>query len=128
AWRYRDYVIRSINADKPFNQFMREQLAGDEMVAGDPENAAQQDALIATGYLRMGPWDNSAGQFAEQEKVRQQWMADLVETTGGAMLGLTMSCCKCHDHKTDPLSQEDFYRLRAFFEPLKFRDDLALDF
>src|SRR5437763_7634588 len=77
--------------------------------------------------MRLGPWDNSAGNFGEQEKVRQQLMNDVVETTGAAMLGLSMSCCRCHDHKSDPLSQEDFYRMKAFFEPLKFRDDLALD-
>src|SRR5207244_3421320 len=58
---------------------------------------------------------------------RQQWMFDLVETTGAAFLGLSMSCCRCHDHKVDPLSQEDYYRFKAFFEPLKFKDDLALN-
>lgn len=127
AWRFRDYVIRAFNQDKPYDRFIREQLAGDELVAGEPENIEQQDALIATGYLRMGPWDNSAGQFLEAEKTRQQWMYDLVETTGAAFLGLSMSCCRCHDHKIDPLSQEDYYRFKAFFEPLKFKDDLALN-
>ena len=127
AWRFRDYVIRSMNADKPFDRFVREQLAGDEMFDGPPRNAAEQDCLIATGYLRLGPHDNSAGQFREASRVRNQWMTDLVETTGAAFLGLTMACCRCHDHKYDPLSQSDHYRLRAFFEPLKFRDDLPLD-
>jgi hypothetical protein len=83
--------------------------------------------LVATGYLRLGPWDNSAGGFGEQERVRQQMLNDLVETTGAAFLGLSMSCCRCHDHKTDPLSQADYYRMRAFFEPVKFREDIALD-
>ena len=127
AWRFRDYVIRSLNADKPFDRFIREQLAGDEMFDGPPRTQEQQDCLIATGYLRVGPHDNSAAQFGEAPKVRQQLMADLVETTGAAFLGLTMSCCRCHDHKYDPLSQADHYRLRAFFEPVKFRDDLPLD-
>jgi cytochrome c553 len=127
AWRFRDYVIRSLNADKPFDRFVREQLAGDEMIAGEPQNEAERDALIATGYLRLGPQDNSAGAFGEAGKVRQQWMADLVETTGSAFLGVTMSCCRCHDHKYDPISQADHYRLRAFFEPLKAADEMAID-
>lgn len=127
AWRFRDYVIRSFNADKPFDRFVREQLAGDELIAGEPQNEADRDALIATGFLRLGPQDNSAAQFGESGKVRQQWMADLVETTGSAFLGMTMSCCRCHDHKYDPISQADHYRLRAFFEPLKAADDLSID-
>jgi hypothetical protein len=127
AWRFRDYVIRSFNADKPFDRFVREQLAGDEMIAGEPQNEAERDALLATGFLRLGPQDNSAAAFGESNKVRQQWMADLVETTGAAFLGVTMACCRCHDHKYDPLSQADHYRLRAFFEPLKAADDVPID-
>lgn len=127
AWRFRDYIIRSFNSDKPFNQFIREQLAGDELLDGAPKNEAEQDALIATGYLRMGPQDNSAGAFNEQDRSRAELLADLTETTSSAFLGLTMSCCRCHDHKYDPLSQADHYRMRAFFEPVKFADDLPLD-
>jgi hypothetical protein len=127
AWRYRDYVIRSLHADKPLDRFLREQLAGDEMVNGAPRDAAEQDCLIATGYLRIGPWDNSSKLFNEEHKTRAAWMADLTETTATAFLGLTMSCCRCHDHKTEPLSQADHYRLRAFFEGTKFADDLPLD-
>ena len=127
AWRFRDYVIRSLNADKPFDQFIREQLAGDELVEGAPRNVAEQDALIATGYLRLGPHDNSAPAFNEQDRSRAELLADLTETTAGAFLGLTMSCCRCHDHKYDPLSQADHFRLRAFFEPVKFADDRPLD-
>ena len=127
AWRFRDYVIRSFNNDKPFNQFIREQLAGDELLNGPPRDAIEQDYLIATGYLRLGPHDNSAPSFNEQDRSRAELMADLVETTGSAFLGLTMSCCRCHDHKYDPLSQADHFRLRAFFEPVKFADDVALD-
>ncbi len=127
AWRFRDYVIRAFNADKPFDQFIREQLAGDELLAGQPRDAAEQDCLIATGYLRLGPQDNSAGAFNEQDRSRAELMADLVETTSAAFLGLTMSCCRCHDHKYDPLSQADHFRMRAFFEPVKFTDDLPLD-
>jgi len=127
AWRFRDYVIRSFNSDKPFDQFIREQLAGDELFDGPPKTFAEQDALIATGYLRLGPQDNSAGAFNEQDRARAEWMTDLTETTGAAFLGLTMSCCRCHDHKYDPLSQADHYRLRAFFDPLKYADDTPLD-
>jgi hypothetical protein len=127
AWRFRDYVIRSMHAGKPLDRFVREQLAGDEMVAGAPKDAAEQDCLIATGYLRIGPWDNSSKLFNEEHKTRAAWLADLTETTAGAFLGLTMSCCRCHDHKTEPLAQVDHYRLRAFFEGVKFADDLPLD-
>ncbi len=127
AWRFRDYVIRAFNADKPFDQFIREQLAGDELLAGPPRTVAEQDCLIATGYLRLGPQDNSAGAFNEQDRSRAELMADLVETTSAAFLGLTMACCRCHDHKYDPLSQADHFRMRAFFEPVKFTDDLPLD-
>ncbi len=127
AWRFRDYVIRSFNADKPFDQLIREELAGDELFDGAPTNEKQQDCLIATGYLRMGPQDNSAGAFNEQDRSRAELMADLTETTASAFLGLTMSCNRCHDHKYDPLSQADHYRMRAFFEPVKFADDVPLD-
>ena len=127
AWRFRDYVIRSFNADKPFDQFVREQLAGDELLDGPPRNAAEQDDLIATGYLRLGPHDSAAPLFNEQDRSRAELMSDLVETTSSAFLGLTMGCCRCHDHKYDPLSQADHYRMRAFFEAVKFADDLPTD-
>jgi hypothetical protein len=127
AWRFRDYVVRSFNADKPLDQFIREQLAGDELLAGPPRTEAEQDLLVATGYLRLGPQDNSAPLFNEQSRARSEWLADLTETTGSAFLGVTLSCCRCHDHKFDPISQADHFRLRAFFEPLKHGDDLALD-
>ena len=127
AWRYRDYVIRAFNADKPFDRFILEQLAGDELLEGPPRDVSEQDALIATGYLRLGPHDNAAGLFNEQDRSRAELMADLTETTSSAFLGLTMSCCRCHDHKFDPLLQADHFRLRAFFEGVKFADDLPLD-
>ena len=103
AWKYRDYVVRSFNADKPFDQFVREQLAGDELVHGAPQNAEDADALIATGYLRLGQWDSTAAIFQEEDRLRAEQMADLTNTTASAFLGLTMSCCQCHDHKYDPL-------------------------
>lgn len=105
--------MRSFNDDKPFDQFIREQLAGDELL-GSAQHATEQDLLIATGYLRLGPQDNSAPLFDEQSRARAEWMADLTETTGSAFLGITLSCCRCHDHKFDPISQADHFRLRAF--------------
>lgn len=127
AWRFRDYVIRSFNADKPFDQFVLEQLAGDEIAADPPQTISDQDALIATGYLRLGPHDNAAPLFNEQARSRAELEADLAETTASAFLAMTMTCCRCHDHKTDPLSHEDHYRLRAFFAKVEFADDKPLD-
>ncbi len=127
AWRYRDYVVRAFQQDKPFDRFIREQLAGDEMVEGAPQNEAERDRLIATGYLRMGPQDNSAKLFGEEHRARAAIEADLAETTATAWLGMTLRCCRCHDHKTDPLTHEDHYRLRAFFAGVKLRDDLPID-
>ncbi len=126
AWRYRDYVIQSFNEDKPYNEFIREQLAGDEL-APQPlgERGAQQ--LIATGFLRLGPCDSTAPLFVEDGKGRDYLMADLVSTTGSAFLGLTLACCQCHDHKYDPLLQADHFRLRAFFAAVKHSDDLSID-
>jgi mono/diheme cytochrome c family protein len=127
AWRYRDYVVRSLNADKRFDLFIREQLAGDELFDGPPTTTQQQDCLIATSYLRLGPHDNAAKLFNEQDRSRAELLADVTETTAGAFLGLTFTCCRCHDHKYDPLSQADHYRLRAFFAAMQFADDLPLD-
>ena len=126
AWKYRDYVVRSFNADKPFDQFVREQLAGDELVPGAPQNAEDADALIATGYLRLGQWDSTAAIFQEEDRLRAEQMADLTNTTASAFLGLTMSCCQCHDHKYDPLTQADHFRLRAFFAGVTPKDDLSI--
>jgi Protein of unknown function (DUF1553)/Protein of unknown function (DUF1549)/Planctomycete cytochrome C len=127
AWMYRDYVVRALNNDEPFDRFVEKQLAGDELQEGPPRNRDEQDQLIATGYLRLGPRDNAAGLFNEQDRARAELMADLTETTASAMLGLTMSCCRCHDHKTDPLSHADHYRLRAFFATSHYTDDVAID-
>lgn len=126
AWQYRDYVIRSFNQDKPFDQFIHEQLAGDELVDGVPKNSAEADMLIATGFLRLGQWDSTASIFQEEPRLRAEMMADLTNTTASAFLGLTMSCCQCHDHKYDPLSQADHFRLRAFFAGVTSRDDLPI--
>ncbi|MDA1016573.1 MAG: DUF1553 domain-containing protein [Planctomycetota bacterium] len=126
-WMYRDYVVRAFNSDKPFDHFIREQLAGDEIVNGLPQTSAEADALIATGYLRLGQWDSTASIFQEEDRLRAEMMADLTNTTASAFLGLTMSCCQCHDHKYDPLSQADHYRLRAFFAGITPQDDLVVE-
>lgn len=125
-WKYRDYVIRALNSDKPFDQFVREQVAGDELVQGQAKTAAQTDMLIATGFLRLGQWDSTASIFQEEERLLAEVQADLTNTTASAFLGLTMSCCQCHDHKYDPLTQADHYRMRAFFASMVPRDDLVI--
>ena len=127
AWKYRDYTVRAFNADKPFDRFVLEQLAGDELVSGPPSTPAEADALIATGYLQLGQWDSTAAIFQEADRLRSDEQADLTNTTAAAFLGLTMSCCQCHDHKYDPLSQADHYRLRAFFAGVQRRDDLVIE-
>ena len=106
AWRYRDYVIRSLNADKPYDRFIREQLAGDELPDRDIES------IIATGYYRLGIWDDEP---SDREQARFDSLDDLVATTGQVFLGLTVDCARCHDHKLDPIPQKDYYRLLAFF-------------
>ncbi|MCF7963803.1 MAG: PSD1 and planctomycete cytochrome C domain-containing protein [Pirellula sp.] len=127
AWRYRDYVVRALNRDMPYDQFIEQQLAGDELLDGPPKNIEEQDSLIATGYLRLGPQDNAAALFNEQDRARAELLSDLTETTANAMLGLTMSCCRCHDHKTDPLSHADHYRMRAFFAASQHADKVPVD-
>lgn len=127
AWRYRDYVVRAFQQDKPFDRFVMEQLAGDEIVGGPPASSEDADALIATGYLQLGQWDSTASIFQESDRLRAEEQADLTNTTAAAFLGLTISCCQCHDHKYDPLLQADHYRLRAFFAGVERRDDLVID-
>jgi hypothetical protein len=106
AWRYRDYVIRSFNQDKPYDQFIREQLAGDELPNPDI------DSIIATGYYRLGIWDDEP---TDRDQARYDGLDDIVATTGQVFLGLTLDCARCHDHKIDPIPQKDYYRLLAFF-------------
>ena len=119
AYRYRDYVIRSFNADLPYDRFVRQQLAGDEL---EPDNP---DAIIATGFNRLWPDEYNA---ANLEQRRQEILDDVTDTTGLAFLGMTFGCARCHDHKFDPIPQTDYYRLQAFFAPMRPRDDVpALD-
>ncbi|MCE9560752.1 MAG: PSD1 and planctomycete cytochrome C domain-containing protein [Planctomycetes bacterium] len=118
AWKYRDYVIRSFNADKPFDRFIREQLAGDELVKPPYAelSAADLDAVVATGFLRMAP-DGSGVASADQKLARNQVLTETVKITASAFLGMTVGCAQCHNHRYDPIPQTDFYRLRAAFEP-----------
>ncbi|MBI3408293.1 MAG: PSD1 domain-containing protein [Planctomycetes bacterium] len=118
AWRYRDYVIRAFNADKPYARFLLEQLAGDELA--DYEKAPEigqeiYDNLVATGFLRMAPdatWANITGFIPDRIEV----IADEIEVLGSAVMGLTMKCARCHSHKFDPIPQRDYYRLAAVFK------------
>jgi hypothetical protein len=118
AWKYRDYVIRSFNADKPFDQFIREQLAGDEMVRPPYPNLSPEDLdnLTATGFLRLAP-DPSGVPGIDQKLVRNQTITDTVKIVSSAFLGVTVGCAQCHNHRYDPIPQADFYRLRAVLEP-----------
>jgi len=112
-WRYRDYVIDSFNTDKPYDRFLKEQIAGDELYPGDP------DALVAMGFNRH--WideTNAAGLFTR----RQETLDDMTSITGQAVMGLTFGCARCHDHKYDPILQKDYYRLQSFFANTSFGD------
>lgn len=116
AWKYRDYVINALNKDKPFDQFVREQLAGDEMVPQPYKNLSAEaiEKLSATGFLRMSP--NGTGEKNDAETQNAN-IADTIKMVGTSLYGLTIGCAQCHDHRYDPISQADYYRLRAVFEP-----------
>ena len=110
VWRYRDYVIRAFNDDKPYDRFLLEQLAGDEL----PD--ANAETLVATGFTRLGPWDDEP---ADPKEDRFDQLDDMVNTTSLAFLGLTLACARCHDHKFEPLTMHDYYRMVAVFDPLQ---------
>lgn len=112
AWRYRDYVIRSFNQDKPYDQFIREQIAGDELYPSNP------DARIATGFLRMGPWEHTG--MAVEAVTRQMFLDDVTHSTAATFLGVTLGCARCHDHKFDPIPTKDYYRMQAVFGSTEF--------
>jgi mono/diheme cytochrome c family protein len=107
AWRYRDYVVRAFNADKPFDRFIREQIAGDEIASDDSE------AIVATGFLRMGAWELTG---MEVPKIaRQRFLDDVTDGVGQAFLGHMLQCARCHDHKFDPVPTRDYYAFQAAF-------------
>lgn len=109
VWRYRDYVINAFNQDKPYDQFIKEQLAGDEL------DAVTTETVIATGYHKLGVWDTGP---ADRKLARYDYLDDIVSTTGQVMLGMTVGCARCHDHKIDPISTRDYYSLLAFFHDI----------
>lgn len=123
AWRYRDYVIEAFNDDKPFDEFIREQLAGDEIVAVEKLHVdvadtklrkRHRDLLVATGFLRMAP----DGTMAKNDlAARNQSIADTIQIVSSSLYGMTIDCAQCHDHRYDAISHADYYRLRAVFEP-----------
>jgi hypothetical protein len=122
AWRYRDYVVRSFNDDKPYDRFLAEQLAGD-LLARDAVRAGISGAdrpeaewLLAAGLNRCGPIHQVSGNV-DPAVNRQEWLTETTTTVGSAFLGMTVACARCHDHKFDPISQADYYRLQAFFSP-----------
>ncbi|MFN0126764.1 MAG: DUF1549 and DUF1553 domain-containing protein, partial [Verrucomicrobiales bacterium] len=114
-WRYRDYVVRVFNEDRPFDRFIREQLAGDEIDAGS-------EGIVATGFYRLGPWE--ADNMVPENK-RQDYLNEITDAVGSVFLGLTVGCARCHDHKYDPVSIEDYYSLQAFLAPLKRAEPAA---
>ncbi len=117
AWKYRDYVIRSLNQDKPLDQFIVEQLAGDELVQPPYKDLSSREAelLAATGFLRMAP--DGTARAPDPPLARNAVISETIKIVSSALLGLTVGCAECHDHKYDPIPQEDYYRLRAIFEP-----------
>jgi hypothetical protein len=110
AWRYRDYVIKALNEDKPYDQFVREQLAGDEL------DVVTDDALIATAFYRLGVWDDEPD---DRRQAEYDDLDDVLSTTGSTFLGLSVGCARCHDHKFDPIGQEDYYSMLAFLRNVK---------
>lgn len=123
-WRYRDWVVDALNGDMPYPEFVRKQIAGDEMPStesGDDTNADPQ-GLAAAGYLRLGIYEYN------QRDARGLWndvMNEITDVTGDAFLGISMGCARCHDHKFDPIPQQDYFALRSFFEGISWRDDLV---
>jgi mono/diheme cytochrome c family protein len=136
AWRYRDYVVRAFNSDKPFDQFTLEQIAGDELhrlvtadgVRRDQVNAIHQAAsevhpselLIAAGFLRMGPWEHTGMSVAKV--TRQLFLDDITDSVGQVFLGQALQCCRCHDHKFDPIPTQDYYSIQSVFATTQFAD------
>ncbi len=113
AWRYRDYVIKAFNDDKPYDRFILEQLSGDQLLPDHPEG------LVATGFCRNGPTVDNA----VNEETRMDELDDMVTTTSSVFLGLTVGCARCHDHKYDPIPQKDYYRMQAIFFPFEKREE-----
>ena len=123
AWRYRDYVIESLNRDKPYDAFVREQLAGDAL---SPQRG---DAIVATGFLVAGPWDEAGYTSASallKERIREEELEDMIAAVGQTFLGFTVNCARCHDHKFDPVPQKDYYRFKAALQGVRHGERNAL--
>jgi hypothetical protein len=117
AWRYRDYVVRAFSRDKPYDQFIKEQIAGDEIDANDPEK------IIATGFLRTGPWELTG---MEVEKIaRQRFLDDVTNSVGETFLAHSLQCARCHDHKFDPVPTHDYYSIQAVFATTQLAERAA---
>jgi mono/diheme cytochrome c family protein len=117
AWRYRDYVVRAFNDDKPYDQFVREQLAGDELDDSDPEK------LVGVGFLRMGPWELTGMEVAKV--ARQRFLDDVTDAVGQVFLGHLLQCARCHDHKFDPVPTRDYYSIQAAFATTQLAERAA---
>jgi len=115
AWRYRDYVVKSFNNDKPFDRFILEQLAGDELAPGD------QESLAAVGFNRLAAWRKNAGN-QDEDMNRNEVLTEQANAVGAVFMGTTLACARCHDHLFDPIKQSDYYRLQAFFAPAVFKE------
>ncbi len=115
AWRYRDYVIRAFQNDKPYNRFVTEQLAGDEI------SPKEDETLIAAGFNRLGPLRKNAGN-QEVASSRNEVLTEMTNVVGSALLGVTLGCARCHDHKFDPIRQSDYYRIQAYFAAAQDKD------
>ena len=118
AYKYRDYVIRAFNSNKPLDEFLLEQLAGDELITGPLQNLSRReiDQLTATGFLRMAP-DGTGAKDVDQNLARNEVIAKTVQIVSTSLVGLTVACAQCHNHRYDPISQADYYAFRAIFEP-----------
>jgi hypothetical protein len=117
AWRYRDYIVRAFNADMPYDQFIREQLAGDEISPDEP------DAVAATGFLRQTPYEYN---ISDIDRSWTEVLNEVTDVTGDVFLAMGVGCARCHDHKFDPILQRDYYQLQSFFAALRWRDDVPL--
>ena len=115
AWQYRDYVIRSFAEDKPYDQFVTEQLAGDEI---DPKN---HQMLVAASFNRLGPYRRNAGN-QDKAYIRNEILTEMTNVVGSAFLGVTLGCARCHDHKFDPIRHTDYYRMQSFFSTTVHHD------
>src|SRR5205814_7487276 len=116
AWPYRDYLVRSFNEDKPYAQFIREQIAGDAL------EPATHEAIVATGFLTAGPFDEAGNTSASallKARIREEEMEDMIAAVSQTFLAMTVNCARCHDHKFDPIPRRDYYRMKAVFDGVR---------